>query len=281
MQERSRELKLPLERIYACYVKEQLAMRLAGSAEGKRFLLKNPRVLSVYESAGSQRLNYCYALSDGETFTKADFSKDLKQILKWEQETNIEWSWRSLMKEDYLCVELLADLDGMKMPLELDVYPRVLTENLADEYGIRLMMENDNRATIYVYSGNEQLFEDLGEVFSKLELMGDMSVYERIYDILGSMSFEGRQVWQRLEEFCREKGIGLDEVRYEQMQRYRTYPYLQKKWKSYLKTQGRKVPSWEDVYGRIWDFLSPPWEASRSGLIYLGTWIPDIRRYLD
>jgi hypothetical protein len=95
------------------------------------------------------------------------------------------------------------------------------------------------------------------------------------------MSFEGRQVWQRLEEFCREKGIALDEVRYEQMQRYRTYPYLQKKWKSYLKTQGRKVPSWEDVYGRIWDFLSPPWEASRSGLIYLGTWIPDIRRYLD
>jgi hypothetical protein len=169
----------------------------------------------------------------------------------------------------------------MTMPLELWVYPQEMEERKADEYVIRLLMENNSRGTIYIYPRETQLFEDIADALGQLELVGDLSIYERIYDSLGILSYDGRQLWMHLQLYCEMRGVTLDEMRYRQMERYRTYPYMKKKWKTYLKTQGKKVPSWEDVYGRFWSFLSPPWQAAQSGMIYLGTWIPDLGRYLD
>jgi hypothetical protein len=126
-----------------------------------------------------------------------------------------------------------------------------------------------------------QLFEDICDALEQLELVGDLSIYDRIYDTLGNVSYDGRQMWKKLEKHCVARGIVLDDLRYQQMKRYQSYPYLKKKWKAYLKIQGRVVPAWEDVYGRFWSFLSPPWEAVKNGMIYLGTWIPDLGRYLD
>jgi hypothetical protein len=282
LQGRSRELGLPLERIFACYVKEQLALRLSAASGGKRFLLKNPRSLSLHEPYDSRRLSYGYVMQEGEQFTRAAISQSFRQVLKCEQETSITWNWQSRMAGDHMCVELVAELDGMELPLELLVYPMSLEDaGLAATQEIRLLMENNGRTQIAVYPQEALFFEDMGELLTKLELMGDMAVYERIYEGLGILSFEGRQFWQKLEASCTQWNIKLDEMRYQQLERYRTYPYLIKKWKAYLRKNGRQLPTWDDVYGRIWEFLSPPWEAAKKDLIYLGTWIPDIGRYLD
>ena len=73
----------------------------------------------------------------------------------------------------------------------------------------------------------------------------------------------------------------MDEMRFAQMEQYLTYPYLIKKWNAYLKKHKKHGPVWEEVYGRFWSFLMPPWTASLQGMIYLGSWIPDLGRYLD
>ena len=285
IQEKSRGLDIPLERLFASYVLEQLALKLSASGRGERLLLKNPDVLGLKKTGkgSSYRLEYCYLLKPREIFGKADFAQFLKTTIKWEQETNIEWSWRSHMEDSRLCVYLTALLDEMRMPVELDVTP--LDESALThppkKYELRLVMENNKTGSLLLYPAEEMLFDNLGEVLSKLELIGDMGAYERIYEILGICGFEGRQFQRKLTQFCEERAIAIDEARFEQLDRYLTYPYLIKKWKGFLKKRRRTSPGWEEVYGRFWSFLKPLWSAKLEGLVYLGSWIPDLGRYLD
>ena len=56
-------------------------------------LLRYHKVLSA-DRGGSLRLYYAYVKQAGEVFRKADFAAFLKNTIKWETQTNIEWSWR-------------------------------------------------------------------------------------------------------------------------------------------------------------------------------------------
>ena len=283
--EKSAELAIPMERLLAGYVMEQLAVKLSESERGERLLLKNPGILGLsgFGRGGSHRMYYAYIKQAGEVFSKADFAAFLKNTIKWETQTNIAWSWRSRMEGSRLIVELLAVLDDMRMPVELVIDPveEGSCAYSSGEYTVRLVMENNKACRIAVYPVQELFFDDLREALTKLELIGDMAVYERMYEALGMLDFEGRQFQRDLERFCGEHGILMDEMRFAQMERYLTYPYMAKKWKSYLKKHRKTTPLWEDVYGRFWSFLMPPWEASLQGMIYLGSWISDLGRYLD
>lgn len=283
--EKSSELALPLEWLFAGYVMQQLTAELAGSARAQRLLLKNPGVLEMsdFGREGSHRLYYVYVKQPDEVFCKADFSVFLKNTIKWDTGSNILWSWRSHMEGSRLLVELVAVLDDMRMPVELvvDAVEEASFSYPACEYQMRLVMENNKTCQVAVYPQEEIFFDDLGEVLTKLELIGDMAVYERIYETLGVLNFEGRQFQKSFETFCSDHGLTADETRYAQMEHYQSYPYMKKKWKSYLKRQKKNGPTWEAVYGRLWSFLMPPWKAALQGMVYLGSWIADLGRYLD
>ena len=283
--EKRGELAIPMERLLACYVMEQLAVKLAASERGERLLLKNPGVLGLHglDQGSCHRLYYVYVRRPDEIFCKADFAVFLKSTIKWETETNINWSWRSRMEGDRLVVELLAVLDDMRMPVELIVDPveEGSFDHPATDHPLRLVMENNKTCQIAVYPALELFYDDLGEVLSKLELIGDMGAYARIYEALGELDFEGRSFQKSLGSFCSRHGIVMDELRYAQMERYFNYPYMEKKWRSYAKKQGSTAISWQEVYGRFWKFLMPPWSASLQGMVYLGSWISDLGRYLD
>lgn len=285
LQEKSAELDIPMERLFLGYVMEQLAVRLSESEWGTQLLLKNPDVLGLsgLGKGSSHRLYYMYVKQPSDCFSKSDFAVFLKKTIKWETQTNIVWSWRSTMEGSRLIVELLAALDDMRMPVELIVDPvdEGTFGHTVGEYSLRLMMENNKTCTLVVYPARKLFFDDLKEALTKLELLGDMAVYERMYDTLAILDFEGRQFQKSLEQFCLEHAIAMDEVRYQQMERYQTYPYMKKKWKSYLAKQRKRTPTWEEVYGRFWSFLMPPWNASLQGMVYLGSWMPELGRYLD
>ncbi len=282
---KSKSLDIPMERLFAGYVLEQLALQLSASGRGNCLLLKNPDVLGLRKDGkgSSYRLEYAYLLKPQEMFKKADFAQFLKTTIKWERETNIEWSWRSRMEEGRLVVELSALLDEMRLPVGLAVTPldKTVLTHPPREYTLRLVMENNKTGTLLLYPAQEMLFDDLGEVFAKLEFIGDMGAFARIYETLGVCGFEGRQFQKKLVQFCEEKGLAMDEARFAQLDSYLAYPYLIKKWKGYLKKRRKSGPTWEEVYGRFWNFLRPLWKAKLEGLVYLGSWIPDLGRYLD
>lgn len=285
LMEKSAELMIPLERLLAGYVMEQLVIKLSDSERGARLLLKNPGVLGLSGSAGGRvhKLYYAYVKQAGEVFRKADFAAFLKNTIKWETQTNIDWSWRSHMEQNRLIVELVAVLDDMRMPIELSIDPIDGGSDChsAGEYTVRLLMENNKTCRIAVYPMQELFFGDLSEALLKLELIGDMAVYERMYEALGMLDLEGRKFQKSLERLCAEHGITMDKMRYTQVEGYLAYPFMIKKWKSYLKKSGKNAPSWEEVYGRFLSFLLPPWTASLEGMVYLGSWIADLGRYLD
>lgn len=284
IREKSRELELSMERLLTGYVMEELAIQLAASEYGTRLLLKNPDILGLSGCGrGAHRLYYAYVCEDDESFSKAAFAAFLKKTIKWETVTNILWSWRSHMEETHLIVELEAQLDDLKLPVELSVEPIAKSRMTHPQgtYTLRRMMEATKTAELFTYPAWEQLLEDLCEVLGKLELIGDMAVYERIYELLGILSFEGRPFQKELSELCASRGIALDELRYAQMERYRNYPFLNKKWTAYVKRQRRTLPSWEELYERLWECLSPIWQAMMQDMLYLGSWIPDLGRYLD
>lgn len=283
--QKSTELGIPMERLLAGYVMEQLAVMLSESERSDRLILKNPEVLGLSGLAKNDchRLHYVYVKRPGEVFCKSDFAAFLKQTIKWETQTNIEWSWRSRTEGTRLFVELSTVLGEMRMPVELVIDPMEadLSDDRFDVYPVRLIMENNKICKIHVYEGQAAFFDDLGEILTKLELIPDMAVYERVYEALGRLAFEGRQFQKRLNGFCNEHGILMDEVRYAQMEHYQDYPYMKKKWNAYVKKRRSKGPSWEEVFHRFWSFLMPPWEAELQGFVYLGSWIPDLGRYLD
>lgn len=285
IREKSAELDLAMERLLAVYMMEELVLHLSVSERGGRLLLKNPGVLSLNGRSGSYQLRYVYLCADNERLTKADFAAFLKKAVKWETQTNIDWSWRSHMEIEgqRLVVELNGELEGVRIPLSL-VVDGMRQTDLTHEpgtYAMRLIMETDKVQPVAVYPLEEQFLDDLGEALESLELIRDMSVYERLYDALGLLSFEGRQFQKKLGQYCGERHISLDATRFAQMEHYRNYPYMNKKWQAYRKRYRKQLPDWDTVYGRFWQFLMPLWKARLQDMIYLGSWIPDLGRYLD
>ncbi len=282
IEERSHALGIPMEHILAGYVLEQLALRISESERGTRLLLKNTEALGLSGcSRNCRRLYYAYVLKDAERFAKADFARFLTKAVKWEKDTDISWSFRSEMHGSVLDVAIRAELDGMVMPVELAIEPVASLSDAPATATLRLIMENNKVSEINAYPMQKMLMDDLCEALSKLELIGDMSVYERIYSALGMADIEGRAFQKRLEDGASARGISLDKARHDQMASYMDYPYMEKKWKAYLKRQRKTQPSWEMAYGRFWSFIDPIWIAEIEGLIYLGSWVSELGRYLD
>lgn len=285
---KSKELDFPMEQLLAAYVLEQLALMLAESDRGKQLLLKNPNVFGIRTSTQKKipRLYYSYVKKPNEIFDKSSFALFLKNTIKWEKRTNILWSWRSHVEGVKLFVEIIAELDEMKVPVELIIEPidtdqKMKITHEPKEMTLRLVMEASKTAILYLYPAEELLMDTFGEIFGKLSLIGDISVYQRVYDILEAISFEGREYQMLLEGYFKQQGRKLDEVMYEQLEKMASDSYMQKKWKAYLKKNRKTEPSWEIVYSRFWSFIKPLWSASMNEMVYLGIWIPDLGRYLD
>ena len=62
---------------------------------------------------------------------------------------------------------------------------------------------------------------------------------------------------------------------------YQSSSYMKKKWKSYLKKEKKKTPSFEEVMKVIVAYYRPIWDSLAEGNYYLGDWMPELMRYLD
>ena len=57
--------------------------------------------------------------------------------------------------------------------------------------------------------------------------------------------------------------------------------YMEKKWKSLLRKEKKKEPTWQEVHGLICRFLEPIWEKLMEDQIFFGDWMPQLGRFLD
>ena len=126
------------------------------------------------------------------------------------------------------------------------------------------------------------LYESIVSVMERLFLPDNMNSYACCYDILGRIDIKGRKVSVDLKDLFSEKGISIDKKRLEMFLLCETDVYMRKKWDSYAASTGKpEEMTWDVVYGRIKDFISPLWSAMCEDGFYLSDWIGELGRYLD
>ncbi len=67
----------------------------------------------------------------------------------------------------------------------------------------------------------------------------------------------------------------------EMIKNYRSYSYMKKKWRRYLKSEKKSSPDWEEIVDKVVLFLSPIWDMMCKDLIFIGDWMPEVGRFLD
>ncbi|MDD6038112.1 MAG: hypothetical protein PUD20_04850 [bacterium] len=283
--EKGTALDISAEHLLAGYVLEQLACKLAVSEIGEKLLLKNVHALGLdaYRRGNQRRLEYCILADENPSDLKSQISVLLKNTITWEQETNIDWSFRTSESDGKITVAIMATLEEMTVPIELiiEVLPASRLQHPAKEVNLRLVMENNKTQMLPAYPSEEYLLEDLAQFIERLELVSDMEVFDRLYEVLRTTGFEGRHVQKQLQSICDEKNIVMEQSRIDMMKLYPDSKYLKKRWKSYLRRENKNEVEWQSVMQTILTFLEPLWTASQNDMIYLGSWIPELLRFLD
>lgn len=283
--EKGTSLDISAEHLLAGYVLEQLACKLADSEIGEKLLLKNPQVLGLdaYRRGIQRRLEYCILVEEHPLDLKSEIRTLLKNTITWEQETNIDWTFRTSGDNRRIEAAITATLDEMTVPIELsmEAMPFSRLQHPAKEVILRLVMENNKTQMLRAYPSEEYLKEDLAQFIERLELVSDMDVFDRLYEVLRTTGFEGRRVQKQLQSICEEKNLVIEQSRMDMMKLYPDSNYLKKRWKSYLRREHKNEIEWKLVMQTIITFLEPLWNACQNDMVYLGSWIPELLRFLD
>jgi len=126
------------------------------------------------------------------------------------------------------------------------------------------------------------LYECLVSIMGRLFLPDNMSSYAECYNILGRIELKGRKACADIRDIFSEKGITIEKKRLDMFLLCDKDVYMRTKWEEYVETsQSKTNASWEEVYGRIVDFISPLWNALCEDEFYLCDWIGELGRYLD
>ncbi len=292
---RSEELQIPFANLAAAIALEEFMIRLAESEYKKYLWLRNAGSLGLerYRRKLVQKLEFCYrrnpnvkeaaGLVAGQELSSDLIKAMMDELCQEDNKQSISWKWE-MDTEGALSgyqIFLTAEFETIQIPLQLTI--ETLSNDKIQPYDLsmRLIMRNNDQLSLYQYPLENTVADCLFEIVSKLELINDMSVYQRLYTMIKKEALDGRKIQQQLVEKCQGQQLAISERHLEMIKTYRNYTYMKKKWKSYLKRECKKTPEWEEVIGAVSAFLSPIWEMMVTDMIFIGDWMPELMRFLD
>ena len=178
------------------------------------------------------------------------------------------------------CIILKITVDDMYVPLHL-YFKKHGASHEPEKITLNLIAYENRVVDVLTNPKEEELSKHLFEIIEKLELINDMDHYMNAYEILTANPINGRKVKDRLAELVREKNIIVDDTRIKMLAGYGDYTYMKKKWKVELRQKKKSEPEWSDVNKCIMNFLNPIWEAMEKNMVFLGDWMPQLKRFLD
>lgn len=177
-------------------------------------------------------------------------------------------------------ITLKVTVDEMYIPLHL-YFKRHQASNEPEKITLKLVAYENRTVDVLTNPKEEELSKHLFEIIEKLELINDMNHYYTVYDILTSNPVNGRKVKDRLQDLLNQKGIVIDNTRMDMLAGYGNYTYMKRKWKVELRQKKKSEPEWSDVNKCLVNFLRPIWEAMEKNMVFLGDWMPQLKRFLD
>ena len=119
------------------------------------------------------------------------------------------------------------------------------------------------------------------EIIKKLELINEMDHYYDALEIISKYPINGRKFKEMLQQALISNNIEITRKRLDTIKGYSDYTYMKKKWKVELRQKKRSEPSWTDTLECLMKFLEPIWDCMETNMVFIGDWMPQIKRFLD
>lgn len=288
----SEESGLAVSDILYGYAIESLMLRLEESTFHEYLWLTNENVLGEesYKRNVKERMSFFYVESGRKSFQKEvqagnPLSLSVVELLAEEllEADSDEFDWNYYYIEERSgSYDIIAEGHYQEMRI-----PVVITLEKAPENAQRpkrkefaLSHGKKRSCSYWCYSKENILAEALFEIAGKLELIGSMEAYSIANEILKTQSISGRHIMENLKGFAEKEPKVLAMKRIEQLDSYKKYAYMKRRWEQYEKRQGRVPEDWEQVSSRITAFLAPVWKALCENEIFFDDWMPELGRFL-
>ena len=177
-------------------------------------------------------------------------------------------------------IHLKITVDEMYIPLQI-YFEKHRAAHEPEKMDLKLTAYENRNVIVLTNPKEEELSKHLIEIIEKLELINDMDHYYDAYRILTTHPVNGRKVKERVAQLMEERGVSLDDSRIKMLEEYKDYTYMKRKWKVELRQKKKSEPKWEDVNICLINFIKPIWQAIRDNVVFLGDWMPQLKRFLD
>lgn len=278
---KSEELKIPYENLLSAFVIEEAVTAFCGSDEAENFRLKNNSILSLeyYRRKAPTRLEYV-VLSE-EELTVRNVIHRMSKIFQNEKKAELWWKYRVEKEDEGICVYLSAKIEELQIPVQLVLEQEKEEPSEPSHEELHPFLEEDRSVEYLHYPMEGILAEHFIRIMRDMELINDMGSYYILYELLSKEMNSSRKVTEQIESLTKEQKIPLKKERFDMFEGYQSSSYMKKKWKSYLKKEKKKTPSFEEVMKVMIAYYRPIWDSLAEGNYYLGDWMPELMRYLD
>ena len=278
IKEKSEQLNIPFKNLLSAAVAELIVGLLGEGQYCNELYLCNGNEFSpeVYKDTCISNIYYEYVRDIDDKMAILYMRDILKEIMaKGALEAfvvtgNVEESG----------IKLQVTVDEMYIPLNI-YFRKHRVAHEPDMLKLKLTAYENRTVDVLINPKEEELVKHLSEIIEKLELINDMDHYYYAYEILTSYPVNGRKVKDSLIKLLEEKKIVIDDSRINMLREYGDYTYMKKKWKVELRQKKKSEPQWSDVNNCLMNFLGPIWEAMKTNVIFLGDWMPQLKRFLD
>ena len=263
------------------YAIEDLMVRLEKSSFHENMWIMNEDVLTedAFRKNIKKSLSFYYKESGRKTLDSILVETFLIEI-KEQDRHGIFWTHTVEEKDKVFFIHMEAHYKDMKIPVVMILEAVPENAQSPKEKSMELRYVSKRICKYYTYSKESILAEALFEMLRKLELVGDMSSYSIVNDILKKDSISGRHILEEFKFLGEKEPKVVNLKRLEQIEGYQTYAYMEKKWQQYEKRQGRTPEEWSVVLKRILKFLGPTWKALCENEIFFDDWMPELERFL-
>ena len=278
---KSEELKIPYENLLSAFVIEEAVTAFCGSDEAENFRLKNNSILSLeyYRRKAPTRLEYV-VLSE-EELTVRNVIHRMSKIFQNEKKAELWWKYRVEKEDEGICVYLSAKIEELQIPVQLVLEQEKEEPSEPSREELHPFLEEERSVEYLHYPMEGILAEHFIRIMRDMELINDIGSYYILYELLSKEMNSSRKVTEQIESLAKEQRIPLKKERFEMFEGYQSSSYMKKKWKSYLKKEKKKTPSFEEVMKVMIAYYRPIWDSLAEGNYYLGDWMPELMRYLD
>lgn len=262
---KSEELKIPYENLLSAFVIEEAVTAVCESDEAENFRLKNNSILSLeyYRRKAPTRLEYMI-LSE-EELTVRNVIHRMSKIFQNEKKAELWWKYRVEKEDEGICVYLSAKIEELQIPVQLVLEQEKEEPSDPSHEELHPFLEEERSVEYLHYPMEGILAEHFIRIMRDMELINDIGSYYILYELLSKEMNSSRKVTEQIESLAKEQKIPLKKERFEMFEGYQSSSYMKKKWKSYLKKEKKKTPSFEEVMKVMIAYYRPIWDSLAEG----------------